>query len=309
MRAVMYHYVRPDTNRPPHEYYYLDLDDFRRQLDYFEETYELPDRETFVSYLADDVSPEPDDLILTFDDGLRDHYEWVLPELRKRDLWGVFFVSKPPKNRLLPVHRIHSMLGSADTDTLVDALDATLDRRDLRAEPADEFARVYAQYDSDDGAQWFKRTLNYRIPYDRLSGVLDELERRVFGVQSIDPAEFYMTRSQLRELSASGMLVGGHTLTHPVLSRLPTAAQRAEIHRSLAFVRDVAAPPVQTFAYPYGGPEMYDETTVELLRAAGCDLAFTTERGDISSDAFRTSPLTLCRRDCNEFEHGAASIS
>ena len=49
MKVVMYHYVRPGTDNPPYEYYYLDLEDFRRQLDYFEETYDVIDEERFLS--------------------------------------------------------------------------------------------------------------------------------------------------------------------------------------------------------------------------------------------------------------------
>ena len=308
MRAVMYHYVRPNTDRPPYEYYYLDLDDFRRQLDYFEETYELIDRDTFLSYLEGDATPASEDAILTFDDGLRDHYEWVLPELQERNLWGLFFVSGPIKDTLLPVHRIHSMLGRADPKDLAAALDDIVDRSDVRDGRIDEFRRMYSQNDSTGSVQRFKRTLNYLVPYDRLPGIFDELEDRVSGARRIDPTEFYMTRDQVAELSDAGMLVGGHTVSHPVLSRLSTDSQREEIHQSLEFVRDVADPPVRTFAYPYGGTEVFTETTIEILQTADCDIAFTTEAGDISPDVLRTTPLTVPRRDCNEYEHGSASV-
>ncbi len=309
MLAVMYHYVRPNTDRPPYEYYYLDLDDFKRQLDYFEAEYELIDRGTFLSYVAGEAEPSANDAILTFDDGLRDHYEWVLPELRKRNLWGLFFVPGPIGETLLPVHRIHSMLGSADPSELADALEEVIDRNDIRKEKVDEFEQIYAQYSSSDNAQQFKRTLNYLVPYDRLPGIFDDLEDRISGVDRIDPSEYYMTREQIRELSDAGMLLGGHTVTHPALSRLSPASQREEIQQSLEFVQDVVEQPIQTFAYPYGGEQMYNETTVEVLQDAGCDLAFTTKASEISSEIFRTKPLELPRRDCNEFKHGEASIS
>ena len=41
MRAVMYHYVRPDLDRPPGGYYRLDYDDFRSQLDHLEREYDV----------------------------------------------------------------------------------------------------------------------------------------------------------------------------------------------------------------------------------------------------------------------------
>lgn len=308
MRAVMYHYVRPDTDRPPYRYYHLDLADFRRQLDYLETTYELVDRDKFLSYLGGDAEPSSDDLVLTFDDGLQDHHEWVLPELRKRDLWGLFFVSGPIGASVLPVHRIHSMLGSADGADLAAALEDIVEPSDVRDERAEAFEEAYTQYDSSESTQWFKRTLNYHVAYDRLPQLLDEIQACVPGVRPVDPEEFYMDRTQLRELADAGMLLGGHTVSHPALSRLSPSAQRAEIHRSLEFVDKVVDPPIRSFAYPYGGTAMYDETSVEILREADCDLAFTTEPGEISSRAFRENPLTLNRRDCNEFVHGGASL-
>ena len=309
MQAVMYHYVRPDTDRPPYEYYYLDLEDFKRQLDQLEEPHELIGRESFLSHLRGDTMPAEGEAILTFDDGLRDHYEWVLPELDRRNLWGLFFVPGPIGETLLPVHRIHTMLGSADPETLADVLVAVINERDILEENKDEFSRAYAQYESNDGTNWFKRTLNYFVPYERLPEVFGELERRVPGVRWVDPSEYYMNQSQLRELADAGMLLGAHTVTHPVLSRLSTGSQREEIQRSLEFVQDIAAPPVRTFAYPYGGTEVFSKTTIEILDDADCDAAFTTEPGDISPDALQTNPLTLRRRDCNEFEHGSASIT
>ena len=309
MQAVMYHYVRPDTGLPPYEYYYLDLEDFRRQLNHLEGMYELIDRATFFSYLRGEEKPSGAEAILTFDDGLIDHYEWVFPELQRRDLWGLFFVPGPIGETLLPVHRIHSMLGSADPEKLADALSDVIHELDIPKERRDEFRRAYAQYDSKESTRWFKRTLNYLVPYDQLPEIFDKLEDHVSGVDRINPSEYYMTRSQLRELADAGMLLGGHTVTHPVLSRLSTGSQREEILRSLEFVQDIAAPPVRTFAYPYGGTEVFSETTIELLDDADCDAAFTTEPGDISPDDLQTNPLTLRRRDCNEFKHGSASIT
>ncbi|MFC7135312.1 MULTISPECIES: polysaccharide deacetylase family protein [Salinibaculum] len=309
MQAVMYHYVRPNTDQPPYEYYYLDLEDFRRQLDYFEEEYGFVGRETFLSCLNGETGSTGEGIILTFDDGLRDHHEWVLPELRRRGLWGLFFISGPLQKHLLPVHRIHSILGTVDHKELIDVYEDIVDESDITDAGVEEFGEIYSEYDSAERTQRFKRGLNYLVPYDRLPAIFEELNDRVAGTTQVDPAEFYMTREQLRELSEAGMLLGGHTVTHPALSRLSPEAQREEIHRSLEFIQDVADPPVRTFAYPYGGSEMYNKTTVSILDKEDCDLAFTTEAGNFSPDDMQTAPLTLPRKDCNEYEHGEASIA
>ena len=48
MKAIMYHYVRPQTEYQP-DYYYLDVDDFRSQLDYFEEEFGFVSKAEFLS--------------------------------------------------------------------------------------------------------------------------------------------------------------------------------------------------------------------------------------------------------------------
>ncbi len=304
MRAVMYHYVRPHND----EYYYLDLDDFRRQLDYFADQFNLIERKTFLSYLNGDDNPSSEDILLTFDDGLSDHHEWVLPELQKRGLWGLFYIPGPIQDTLLPVHRIHSMLGSAASEDLAGRLREIIEELDLRDQESNRFDQIYTNRDSNRDTQWFKRMLNFLVPYQYLDRILDELETRVSGVDQINPTEFYMTQDQLVELADARMLLGGHTVSHPVLSRLSQKAQRSEITRSLEFIRDLADQPICTFAYPYGGEEMYTETTVEILQNVNCHFAFTSEAAEISHDTLRRKPLRLPRYDCNEFEYGTASL-
>jgi peptidoglycan/xylan/chitin deacetylase (PgdA/CDA1 family) len=305
----MYHYVRPGPDRPPYEYYHLALEDFRRQLDHLQAEYTLVDRGTFVA-ATEGTGTLPDDaVVLTFDDGLVDHYDHVLPELQARGLWGLFFVPGPVGDTPLSVHRVHALLGTVGAAAVDEALEQLVDPTDVRAGRSEEFQRMYAETDSDAVTTRVKRTLNYFLPYGRVPEVLDALEER-FPAAQFEPEELYMDDEEVAALADAGMLVGGHTVTHRVLSRLSPDDQRRELERSLAHVEESAgSQPLRTFAYPYGDPETFDDTTLAVLRQAGCDIAFTTHPEDVPPDRFRTTPLQLPRRDCNEFPHGASSRS
>ena len=89
----MYHYVRPSAAGLPY-FPFLSLADFERQLDDFAESYGFVGREDFVRWA--EGGPAPEGVLLTFDDGLRDHAEFVLPALRARGLFGLFYVSSGP---------------------------------------------------------------------------------------------------------------------------------------------------------------------------------------------------------------------
>jgi peptidoglycan/xylan/chitin deacetylase (PgdA/CDA1 family) len=307
MKAVMYHYVRPTVDRAPFGYYHLSLEDFRRQLDWFEREHGFVDKSTFVQCLGGKRTPPADGVVLTFDDGLADHYEWVLPELKSRGLWGLFFVPTGPLNNeyVLPVHRIHSLLGRNESTDLHDALREILSERG-RSE-RENFGGVYADRDSEDALSSFKQLLNFEIPYREVDDVLDELESRF--ARTVNARRYYLSPEQLRALSDAGMLVGAHSVTHSVLSRLSPAEQRTEIVDSFDALADVLdGSPSDLFAYPYGTEGTFDEQTKRILTEGDCLAAFTTIPGDIDPDSLADSPLELPRWDCNEFPHGDATF-
>jgi peptidoglycan/xylan/chitin deacetylase (PgdA/CDA1 family) len=72
--------------------------------------------------------------------------------------------------------------------------------------------------------------------------------------------------------------IGAHTVTHPALSRLAPAEQRAEITQGKLQLETLVARPVASFAYPFGdqGAE-----TAALVREAGFRAACTTEAAPV----------------------------
>ena len=106
----MYHYVRPAEDGLPY-FPYLSLADFERQLDDFASDYGFVDRDAFIRWA--EGGPAPAGVLLTFDDGLRDHVDYVLPALQARGLFGLFYVSSGPAvtGRILDVHKVHLALG------------------------------------------------------------------------------------------------------------------------------------------------------------------------------------------------------
>jgi peptidoglycan/xylan/chitin deacetylase (PgdA/CDA1 family) len=84
------------------------------------------------------------------------------------------------------------------------------------------------------------------------------------------------------QLAADGLVeVGAHTLTHPILSRLPEAMQRNEIERSKKQLEEVVGQPVASFAYPYGTRSDYTAQTVVAVRASGFNRACSNFPGTV----------------------------
>ena len=77
----MYHYVRPIKGSKFPGIKGLELDGFKQQLDYLTENFNIVSTEKVIN-AAKHSSPLPNNACwLTFDDGYKDHFKFVMPEL------------------------------------------------------------------------------------------------------------------------------------------------------------------------------------------------------------------------------------
>jgi len=91
----------------------------------------------------------------------------------------------------------------------------------------------------------------------------------------IDHAQ-YMTWAQLQEMSAAGMDIQPHTLTHPHLRTLPPDEAMKEITESKNILETRLGKPMVAFAYPFGE---YNAAVIDMLKRAGYASAVTLAAG------------------------------
>ena len=308
MKILYYHYVRPAPADMPH-FRYLHLEDFRAQLDYLGEQHGFVERADFLE-AARERANVLRGVVLTFDDGLRDHVDYVLPELECRGLWAMFFISTGiyKSGELLTPHRAHHLLGSHGGADMLAALQGRITPDMLVNEHREEFRNnTYADQDNDSATSEFKRILNYFLSPDARKTALDSLMTDYCDEVALFEA-LYMRPEEIRLLADKSMIVGSHSVSHPVFSTLSAAEQEWEITESFDFLEEASGGlGLRTFCYPYGHFHTYDTDTVRLLEKSGCRLAFTAEHRDVTADDMVTTPLELPRHDCNAFAHGRAS--
>lgn len=310
MKAIMYHYIRPVPDGLPF-FRYLHIDNFRRQLDWFAARWPFPSRDAFFAAAAAGKACEG--VVLTFDDAMSDHYEHVLPELRRRGLWGIFYVPTAPyeTGKLLDVHRIHLLLGSLGGARAMALLRELVHDDMLSHRHVEEFrTKTYAGQDNNAATNLFKRTLNYFISYDHRETVLDRLMAAwLDGRPEAELVErFYVRPEQLRRMRDAGMEIGSHGVNHFVMSKLDPAAQAEEISRSFAFLESVLGERPRSFCYPYGGFHSFTPETERLLGREGCLFSFNVEYRDGEDRDLRERPQALPRYDCNLFPYGRAHL-
>ena len=296
----MYHYVRPGARALPH-YPHLDLEDFERQLDSLTETRGLVGREAFERWV--EGGPTPTGFLLTFDDGLRDHVDYVLPVLRRRGAFGLFYVPSAPVTDgvILDVHKIHLVLGRVGGPAALDRLT----ERHPRVSAADTGAGHYAGQVSDPATKRVKHLLNWRLDPEERRELIDDLVDFAFDGRPPRAADVYVDEQGIRRLAAAGMGVGAHGHEHVVLRGLKRARQELEIRRACDVIRSLAGTLCWGYCYAYGA---FDATSESLVASAGFPFAFAASAGDIGTRFTETPRFALPRRNCNSFPHGIASV-
>lgn len=113
-----------------------------------------------------------------------------------------------------------------------------------------------------------------------------------------------MSEQQIRLLHQSGVEIGAHTVTHPILTRLDAGSARREIEDSRRQLGEIVRAPIRTFAYPNGRPGSdYAVEHVRMVREAGYEAAVSTAWGAARrrSDVLQLPRLALWDRNALAF--------
>jgi peptidoglycan/xylan/chitin deacetylase (PgdA/CDA1 family) len=310
VKPVMYHYVRPAADGLPY-FPYLNLADFERQLDDFASLYGLVDRDAFVRWTEGGAAPGG--VLLTFDDGLRDHVEYVLPALQARGLFGLFYVSSGPAvtGKILDVHKVHLALGRLGSQAAM----AWLEDNAPECLPADDKGNgngngaisLYAHQTSDETTKFLKQLFNWRLTAEERAGVLDALLDHAFAGSPPCWQDFYVDENGLRDLSDAGMGVGPHSHSHVVSIGLSQERQLEEVRLSCDFVEENGGSRQWGYCYPFGARSSFSQETERAVADAGCPFAFAFEARDIETPLADAGRYALPRHNCNAFPYGAVS--
>ncbi|EFP96978.1 hypothetical protein VIBC2010_20210 [Vibrio caribbeanicus ATCC BAA-2122] len=105
-----------------------------------------------------------------------------------------------------------------------------------------------------------------------------------------------MSPEQVKELSESGLVeIGGHTVTHPDLSRLTSAEQEQEIYDNKVALESMIGKRLTSFAYPYGS---LNEDSKNIASKIGYQYAVATDSGPIHvhGDKFQIRRIAIFPR-------------
>lgn len=273
-RILMYH-------RFPKE-----MEPLRQQCRHLLRHYQPISLGTFTQILHDGKSLPPNSLVITVDDGYRDFYLYGYPVFREFGIpTTVFLVSDFLDRKLwLWWDRIAYAFRNSQVAT-------------ISLEWPNGESKLYQLQDANDrlsAAQSIAQALISLDNMDRLR-ILESIPE-LLQVQSppLPPADYEsLTWAEAREMASNGVELGGHTRTHPILSRITDASTLTdEIQGCKSRIEEEIENPVIHFCYPNGSTADFNEQTIEIVKQCGFLSAVTTERGMNSA---QSNPFLLRR--------------
>lgn len=209
-------------------------------------------------------------LSITFDDGYRDNATLAVPVLQSLDLSATFFIASGYLDG-----------GRMWNDSLIEAVrlwpgeEMNLNHIGLGRHRLGNLDRRH------DVAQTLIRQCKY-LPEGERADKVAAVAGQVEGL----PDDLMMSTDQLKQLAAAGMEVGGHTRSHPILTRLSVEQAREELAAGRDDLEGILGEKVALFAYPNGRlGQDYEQVHADLARELGFRAAFSTNPGVTRADS------------------------
>lgn len=303
LTIVTYHYVRDGAHARYPGIVSLDTREFEAQLDFLARHFTVVHLDEVVRAARGEADLPSGSCLLTFDDGLLDHYTTVFPRLARRGWSGCFFPvpSASRDHRLLDVHKVQHILAVERNATTLRR--ATLDlvaaaRRDIDLPSDEALWAAFAKPSRYDGPEmkFIKNVLQHGLPQPLRSQIVARLFDDLVGEdEDVLARELYMDVEQMRVMAMAGMAFGGHG-SHAWLGRSTRADQRDDFRASRAFIGEITGRSVTDWAmcYPHGN---FNDETLLVAGEYECRLGLTTRPG-VVSDFSR--PLELPRFDTTD---------
>ncbi len=301
--SLMYHYVRPVEKS---ELRYLSVDDFEKQLDWLSANIgDFISRENWENAKQ---GGHQEGVLLTFDDGLKDHFSHVLPILQRKNLFAIFFVNTQPilSPEVLSVHMTHLLLSTGKSQEILDLCRGLLPKEIWRKIEAGTAATAYSKQLDTDNNKTIKKLINYLFDEFNMQEVSENICEKILG-KSVGQISrnWYLSADEVLQLHDSGMKIGSHSVTHRLLSKLSPAEMYTELESSKLLLEEITDSHVDEFCYPYGGTRSYTSLTHRYLDMLDYSVAHDVNPKQIAKSDFETR-FSLPRFDCNEFPFGIA---
>ena len=278
VRILMYHRVTDELGVSDAPYNAVSIDNFELQMQCLAANYNVITLDDLVIHSRHGQPLPENSAVITFDDGFRDNYTNAFPILKKHGLKATIYVCSGTvgNGKRLWFDRVSLLLNSTKVKSFrfpkVDGeeFDMTGDHFSIHYR-VHEIIKDYSPDQADEAISDLAESLEVNESICMLS--------KGSGMLSWD---------ELREMQEYGIIIGAHTVSHPILSHLDDKTLEYEMLECQRVLQTNLCRPVQHFSYPNGRPCDYDDRALAIV-ADHYDSATTTTPGltTEASDIYR----------------------
>jgi peptidoglycan/xylan/chitin deacetylase (PgdA/CDA1 family) len=295
--SLCYHYIRPEKNFDLFPRLLgIDVLEFKNHLDMLKKNYQFLTLNEALNFLKknDQNKSKKTGMLLTFDDGLSDHYE-AAKILHERNIEGVFFLptciidEKLPANPII-IHYGISIFGiSKFLEELNFSInDFNLQKKDyfLDYKQGDDIWHIISKIKT-----FFKYELDYKLAREIL---LQIYERLILPKFPNALALMHLTENQISEIIEMGHSIGTHSHTHISLHGQNYSKNifEKELIYPKQFLEQLFRINITSMSYPFGQPQDCFSSNELSTLTDDYNSCFTVN--DILNTS-KTSPLEIGR--------------
>jgi peptidoglycan/xylan/chitin deacetylase (PgdA/CDA1 family) len=259
---LTYHRIGPNNNAwlyPP-----TSASDFEKQMKYLKKTNKIIPLNKLAERIREGKTLEEKIAVVTLDDGYKDNYLYAFPILKKYNIPATIFLVTG-----------HINTGNLFWFDKVRYLICNTKLKRFKLEGLGDFS-LYSMKD---------RLKSYFIITEKLKKISDEkkndLLEKLVNIFNIDipydlGRDVNLSWEEVKEMSESGVEFGAHTVTHPILTRIPLDKARFEILHSRKDLEKRLNQNTYTFCYPNGSIEDFNNEIIEIVKNSGYSCAVTT---------------------------------
>ena len=256
---------------------------FRTQIQWLHSRMRIITLDELINQVVGGLSWREPVMLLTFDDGYRDNFEFAAPLLREQNIPATFFIptgfvelAKLPWwdhiAYVIKQTRVRRFVVNRCPTRRQSPLEIDLEAMSLTTAIA-SIIRAFLDETIPDEL-WFLDQLT--------QACMVEFDSKALG------RNLFMSWANVRELADSSLAftIGSHSHSHRKLATLDIDAQSDELARSKQILQAKLERPIKALAYPYGWPGTYTIQTKALATEAGYNFAFSAREGVNRLDGF-----------------------
>lgn len=282
---LMYHGVADDPL--PHRKFFAN-DAFVQHLDAIGERFTVVPMARIVRWIEGSEALPPHAIAITFDDAYANLLQRAIPELVRRKMAATIYTTSiafEDRRGLLWFDEVESRI--LGLETLPARL--TLAGHDFQL-PANATGPVAVA-----AITRAMKNMRHAQRESVIAAIADAYP------EALGARERYrlLDRDELRAVSSSGIEIGGHTMSHPILRHEDLGTRRRAIVSNFEAIREITGQTPITFAYPDGRADDVIPDTVGIVRESGFRAAVTAESGIVRRTG---NPFAVPRFSANFFD-------